>query len=388
MAVAAPAVSFDEMVAQYSACERDELGAAYEQVELVERAAFLSKLSLAVAMDAGERRDGYFFLTMRMGCPYRSAEELLRIGSALRDLPFIASAYATGSLSWKHVALLTRFVEPEEDELWASRAAGVSLILLKQLGDEKEVSTQESEDAHVERRFKWRQRRSSVKFWGEVPLEQWAHVENAIDREAMSEGIDPVTGEFRDLAERRADALVKLASSAIALDSDPDRATVVVHFDADRVGADDTGLINGSPAPMSVISEFLCDARFQLIPEREGVPVGIGRISRTIPKYLERLLQKRDAGCRFPGCHNVRHTHGHHIMFWEHGGRTDLDNLILLCPRHHHLLHGGNWVIEGHPNGPVEFRSPDGIVITGRLPEASVSAQERIDQLTLALTPA
>ena len=52
----------------------------------------------------------------------------------------------------------------------------------------------------------------------------------------------------------------------------------------------------------------------------------------TIPSWLLRQLRRRDCGrCRFPGCRNRVRLQAHHIRWWEWGGRTDLDNLCLVC---------------------------------------------------------
>jgi len=195
-------------------------------------------------------------------------------------------------------------------------------------------------------------------------------VHKAIERLVDAEGIDVVSGCFRPLGQRRADALVSLASAAVAADADPDLATVVVHveekaFDDDHRVAE----IEGRVVAVSTVQSMLCDARVQVVVERDGMPVGIGRVSRTIPHWLRRLLKHRDNGCRFPSCENTKGVEGHHIRFWRHGGKTDLDNLISLCKRHHHVIHDDEWEIYGNPNERVEFRSPIGRVFTARLPE-------------------
>lgn len=43
--------------------------------------------------------------------------------------------------------------------------------------------------------------------------------------------------------------------------------------------------------------------------------------------------------CRFPGCTRHRRLHAHHVVFWQDGGSTDLGNLVLVCSRHHTLVH-------------------------------------------------
>jgi predicted restriction endonuclease len=51
----------------------------------------------------------------------------------------------------------------------------------------------------------------------------------------------------------------------------------------------------------------------------------------------------------------------HHVTPWEHGGPTNLDNLLPLCEReHHHLVHEGHWQLALHPDRTVTIHRPDG----------------------------
>ncbi|MFC6238463.1 HNH endonuclease signature motif containing protein [Longivirga aurantiaca] len=75
-----------------------------------------------------------------------------------------------------------------------------------------------------------------------------------------------------------------------------------------------------------------------------------GRRYRTVPPRLRRALDLRDRHCAFPGCRiAVGWCEAHHITEWEHGGATDLDNLTLLCAKHHHAVHEGGWTIVKNP---------------------------------------
>jgi len=57
-------------------------------------------------------------------------------------------------------------------------------------------------------------------------------------------------------------------------------------------------------------------------------------------------LIARDQGCAFPGCTDPPEwTERHHIVPWRQGGRTDLDNLCLLCDFHHDRIDTGGWRI-------------------------------------------
>ncbi len=75
-----------------------------------------------------------------------------------------------------------------------------------------------------------------------------------------------------------------------------------------------------------------------------------GRRYRTVPPRLRRALEIRDRHCAFPGCRTgVGWCEAHHLHEWEAGGETNLDNLTLLCPRHHHAVHEGGWTIVTNP---------------------------------------
>ena len=57
---------------------------------------------------------------------------------------------------------------------------------------------------------------------------------------------------------------------------------------------------------------------------------------------------------------SVNHCQFHHIIPWEQGGPTDLDNLIPLCSKHHHLVHEGMWSIHLTPERAIVWTQPDG----------------------------
>jgi HNH endonuclease len=100
-----------------------------------------------------------------------------------------------------------------------------------------------------------------------------------------------------------------------------------------------------------------CDSSVVCIKEDEhGEPLSIGRRSRSIPPPMRRALKARDKGCRFPGCTNTRFVDGHHIQHWADGGETSLDNLILLCRHHHHLVHEGGFACGKDKSGTISFK--------------------------------
>jgi hypothetical protein len=82
---------------------------------------------------------------------------------------------------------------------------------------------------------------------------------------------------------------------------------------------------------------------------------------------LRRALEVRDGHCAFPDCRvDVSRTHAHHVAEWlRDNGSTDIDNLVLLCSRHHHAVHEGGWSVAATPGldpgstGHWRFTAPD-----------------------------
>ena len=84
-----------------------------------------------------------------------------------------------------------------------------------------------------------------------------------------------------------------------------------------------------------------CDsAVVRIVRGAKSEILDVGRKTRVIPPAIRRALWARDGGCRFPGC-GSRHAEGHHIEHWALGGKTSLDNLVLLGRTHHKAVHEG-----------------------------------------------
>ena len=103
-----------------------------------------------------------------------------------------------------------------------------------------------------------------------------------------------------------------------------------------------------------------CDAATVTMRHGSGGEIlDVGRRTRTISPALRRALAARDRQCRFPGCGNVR-CDGHHVKHWADGGRTALDNMVLLCRRHHRAVHEEGFRVTLDADGGVQFVGPDG----------------------------
>jgi hypothetical protein len=100
-----------------------------------------------------------------------------------------------------------------------------------------------------------------------------------------------------------------------------------------------------------------------IVEDEHGNPLDVGRKRRTVTTALRRALWARDRHCTFPGCHNRCYVDGHHIQHWADGGKTTLENLMLLCTQHHTLLHEGGFKVRRESTGEMYFERPDGRAI-------------------------
>jgi hypothetical protein len=54
------------------------------------------------------------------------------------------------------------------------------------------------------------------------------------------------------------------------------------------------------------------------------------------------------------------HTQIHHVTWYTLDGLTNIDNLLPLCGRHHHLVHEGGWQLHLAPDRTLTITRPGG----------------------------
>lgn len=162
---------------------------------------------------------------------------------------------------------------------------------------------------------------------------------------------------------RRALAFIALcegASSAdtgdVAADPRSARAEVVVHVDLRTLqqGLHAQGVCrtsHGAAIPPATARRLACDAEIvPMVMASPSAPVDVGRSRRLATVHQRRMLEAVHLTCAMPDCTVAfARCSIHHIVPWEHGGPTDLHNLVPLCSRHHHAVHEGGWRITLDP---------------------------------------
>lgn len=116
------------------------------------------------------------------------------------------------------------------------------------------------------------------------------------------------------------------------------------------------------PLPIEQVPTFLCDATFySVVLDSLGLPTDLGRDLRHPTAAQRRALVARDGCCTFPGCDaHLGWLDAHHIREWHRDGPTDLDNLVLVCRRHHRVAHRRGWSLTLDADGWTRWTAPDG----------------------------
>ncbi|MCB9388026.1 MAG: DUF222 domain-containing protein [Acidimicrobiia bacterium] len=121
----------------------------------------------------------------------------------------------------------------------------------------------------------------------------------------------------------------------------------------------DTSL--GVALSAATIRRLACDAG--VIPTVLGGDsqiLDVGRMRRTATAAQRSALEHRDGHCVFPGCDRPPGwCQVHHLIPWKTGGSTNLDNLVMLCGTHHHMLHEGRWKLRRDSSGWVAIPPGD-----------------------------
>jgi len=114
-----------------------------------------------------------------------------------------------------------------------------------------------------------------------------------------------------------------------------------------------------------VRSEMIIDAPGEL---------NLGRSTRLANRAQRRALRALYATCAIPGC-TVRYsrTKLHHLIWWRHGGLTDLDNLLPVCEPHHQNIHNDGWTLTLGPDRTLTIAFPDSTIMTTGPPHRNVA---------------
>jgi 5-methylcytosine-specific restriction protein A len=380
------AVSADERIAALSMCESVTRQLEYLSIQLV----------------AGLSRDGVFAergysrpataVADLLGCDpvlaarrVRVAEQVCpRTGLDGQVLParLVATAaqFAAGRVSLRHVEVLAKALDsPEASRLAPSVWAGAEeqlaeqatryaphelasfardlLTLLDQDGPEPDDQPPpQFNELHLTRNPAG----GGGRIKGQLDAPTFDAVATALD--ALSK---PAADDPRTLPERQADALGQVCGRALdagevgTTGGERPHLNVIIPLEELERRARGALLDFGGQLTPADLRMLCCDARVvPVVMGGSSEPLDVGRAFRTVTPHLRRAVAARDRGCAHPGCDRpASWSECHHIIPWELGGRTEIDNLVMLCRVHHRLLHHPGWIVRIR-DGQPEFIPP------------------------------
>ena len=371
-----------------------ELGERIAQLAAGINIATYEMLTLVAEFD---RREGWAdnftscaeWLAWRTGRTLAAARENVRVAHALEELPLTATAMKSGQLSYTKVRTMTRVATPETEATLLEYAQSTSAARLEWLVRGWKTLSRDGELAAEEVRHQSRTFSVAIDadgmyvVRGRLEPEVGAVLMRAIEAasDALYRGEDPDRRPRN--RQRRADAAGLVAERALAVGfggesgSRAERYQVVVHTDAATLmerGETGRSELDGVRVSAETSRRMACDAARVAMCHRDGEVVSVGRRRRTIPPHIRRALEERDRGCRYPGCAS-RFTEAHHVKHWADGGETSLANTILLCRRHHRLVHEGGTRLALDRDGKAAFFTREGAVLGGSPPLPEVTRQ-------------
>ncbi|MFI6099647.1 DUF222 domain-containing protein [Lentzea sp. NPDC051213] len=317
-------------------------------------------------------------------------------------LPGVAAAMAAGELSEDHVDVLaeamaglpaaaeTHVVEYARQHEPRSAKAFCKELAYRLDQDGPEPAEPEPVQPRNVLRRKWQGGRYQL--FADLDAETGAKLDALIDPLAKPEPED-----LRFAPEREGDAFCDVVDLALRAERHPGfrkhchggervQLTVTVNYDELRKGIGAARLDNGKRLPMRQVRKIACDAGVipMLLGSRSQIH-DVGRKTRAINAGLRRILVARDRGCAHPGCTRPpSHCEAHHIKSWAEGGETNAKNLVLLCRRHHDLLHHSDWQVQMIGGVPM-FRPPAFIDPQRRPRETHSTPHERTAGRTCSL---
>ena len=303
---------------------------------------------------------------------------------ALKAMPVAADALAAGDLSPSSIAMLATARDAAPEQFSRSEESLVDAARTLSVDHLKDVVTRwrhdHADDADEDRQelFVTPTLGGRGRLAGDLNAETTQVLITALRAVQDAEIRSNDRTDTRSPARRRANALGEICRQWLDSSGRPtvagERPHIIVTIDVDSLGRGesppgaarsagarlpDVGAISAADAVM-----WSCDAQVtRVITDAASRPLDVGRTTRITPPWIRKALLVRDKSCAFPDCGRPPSwCDPHHVVHWTNGGPTALSNLVLLCRRHHRLIHHKRFSVELVDGLPRFYRS-DGTVL-------------------------
>ncbi|MBA3802150.1 MAG: DUF222 domain-containing protein [Acidimicrobiia bacterium] len=335
---------------------------------------------------AGTVRDATSVLDPGGRRPVADVTAATRRADAVADQPALADAFDDGALPAANLDVITRARRALRGDLRARFDAAHDELLAaaarQPLAQFRRTVTTLVDRLHADHGNdpgdRLRRQRSLRRWTSDDGIRHWhlavdpeaaARLDGALDAqiEALYHRDRDAGGDIHRTSDQLAcDALGDLVAGGHAA-TRPGRTdiTVIVDYDTLTSGLHDASVHvdnNGEPITPDTIRRLACDAGIlPVVLNGANVPLNMGRRTRTATPEQRTALATIYPGCAISDC-SVRFAHCevHHTVEWNHHGYTDLDVLVPICGRHHHLVHDHHWRMTLDPDRTLRLWRPDG----------------------------
>ena len=320
--------------------------------------------------ETSEWEDGGFYSPIhwiRVNCHMGSgaAWDRINVGEQLGGLPLSSAALNEAGIGFTHLSLLAQTAAAVAEgprPLNEARllAKGLELTVAQfRKACQHERHAADPDGFALEQRQAAEERKLTMSNFEDGGL-FLKGVFDAVGGAAIRDALEPLArpcgkDDERPRGQRLADAMVELAGHALDSGVIPDRGSQRPHLQVTasfetllgRVGAPAADLELALPISRRCLERLACDCNVtRVLLDADSMVIDVGRSERLVKGARRRALNLRDRHCRWPGCDRpASWSQGHHLKHWIDGGSSDLDNLVLLCHRHHWMVHEGRWQI-------------------------------------------
>ncbi|HEX4434217.1 MAG TPA: DUF222 domain-containing protein [Acidimicrobiales bacterium] len=311
----------------------------------------------------------------RFGIAVSTARALTRVGQKASDLPHLVGALSQGAVSFDKVRAVADVATAESDQELCGQAKEHSVRELADIARSagaRARSASRSPSEHDRRFLRFNDQCRTVT--AQLPAESYAETRACLQSWANAVAADEET----PLDQRLCDGFMGMVRFSTTGSSGPTTKgnpnLVVVHVplatlvDVAGQGSELAGeLERDGLIDTDTVRRIACDATVAVaVDDDVGHTMYEGRARRFPTDAQRREVMRRDRQCRFPGCTNVTFADVHHIVAWKPGGRTDLENLALMCRFHHGVVHRNGWTMTGNANEELTLLGPSGRVMVSR----------------------
>ena len=291
----------------------------------------------------------------------RVAGDRLRVGEQLQKLPMSVDYIRDGEIGYAHLAVMARTANAVGEAFDERPLLGLALehtpgkFYFKSLHYRHSVDAKRYAEDQAENELNHHLTLSTAEdgcllINGVLNPVSGAAVRSVLEPLARKSGAH----DDRTLPERNADALHEGLTGAKPVNL---QVTASIETLKGLAGAAGGEMEFSLPLSSATVRRMACDCSVtRVLLNQDSVAIDVGRSKRILSGGLRRALRARDGHCQWPGCERPASLcQGHHLVHWVEGGETTLGNLVLLCLRHHRMVHEGGWQI---------VRCDDGQVIT------------------------